>query len=393
MDNRTWANCASTTLSPICAILLALVPSAFAQEEGAGYRQAKAGYAFQFPRDHGSHPKFRLEWWYLTGHLRTTSQDDRRFGFQATFFRTALRPTVPRDGTEPVTDGDFDSHQAYLAHFAIFDAKNGRLHAEERLNRQGWDAHASSTDLDVRNGNWSLRRAPELTANAEGMLLKGSVLADARLSLQLVPAKPKVIFGKDGISRKSSASDSASHYVTFTRLRASGALDWLGTSYEVEGLAWMDHEFSSSQLGPDQVGWDWASIQLNDGRDLMLYRLRFENGEIDKASQLYWIAQDATVTPLPKHQWRWQARKTWTSPATGARYPIDIEITCFDPESEEDHLLRLRPLAEAQEIVGKLDSISYWEGACDVVDESGEVVGQAYVELTGYDGQLTDRLR
>jgi predicted secreted hydrolase len=202
-----------------------------------------------------------------------------------------------------------------------------------------------------------------------------------------------VIFGQDGISRKSATSNAASHYVTFTRLRTEGTVELLGETFTVEGETWMDHEFSSSQLSDDQTGWDWASIRLNDGRDIMLYRLRQRTGGADPFSQLTWVDQESQQTQLKTDQWSWKARRQWTSPHTNATYPIDIDVETIDPESGETRRLRLRPLVDDQEIVGKLDSLSYWEGACDVLDESDTVIGQAYVELAGYDGRLTERLR
>ena len=275
---------------------------------------------------------------------------------------------------------------------ALLDLETGKLHVEERLNRQGWDAYASTTDLDLRNGNWTLKRTPS-EAHPERMAIQSSIRSNARVRLTFTPAKPKVIFGQDGISRKSATSNAASHYVTFTRLRTEGTVELLGETFTVEGETWMDHEFSSSQLSDDQTGWDWASIRLNDGRDIMLYRLRQRTGGADPFSQLTWVDQESQQTQLKTDQWSWKARRQWTSPHTNATYPIDIDVETIDPESGETRRLRLRPLVDDQEIVGKLDSLSYWEGACDVLDESDTVIGQAYVELAGYDGRLTERLR
>ncbi len=373
-------------------ILLSLVTCLpGAAQEDDDFQRATPGYAFSFPRDHGSHPEFKLEWWYLTGHLREVATG-RRFGFHTTFFRAALRPW--EDEAKPPATPLFDNRQAFLAHVALLDVATGKLHVEERLNRQGWDAMASVADLAVTNGNWSLIHKPEQpTGHTETMTLRASILADARFELTLMPLKPKVIFGENGVSIKSSTGNSASHYVTFTRLATEGTLQLLGNTYRVEGLSWMDHEFSSSQLGPNQVGWDWASIQLIDGREIMLYRLRHRDGTADPASQFTWIDGESRQTALKSDAWEWKARRVWTSPDTKANYPIDIDVTCMDPENGQKRRLRLRPLHDAQEIVAKLDTISYWEGACEVLDETGEVIGQAYVELTGYDGRLGDRLR
>ena len=256
-------------------LLSLLMAAAVVIAEEPGFRKAEAGYRYAFPRDHGSHPEFKLEWWYLTGHLWTKGKE-RRFGFQATFFRAALRPPDSGQTETPL----FDSSQAYLAHLALLDVATGKLHVEERLNRQGWDAHASITDLKVHNGNWTLARVPSSNQ-------------------------------KDGVSMKSQSNGAASHYVTFSRLATQGTVRLLGETLAVEGQAWMDHEFSSSQLGPDQVGWDWASIQLHDGREIMLYRLRDQSGEADSYSQLTWIDQKSKQTPSGPSQWEWSARRSW----------------------------------------------------------------------------------
>jgi len=365
-------------------ILFALVIKSSLIAQDSGFREAKPNYDYQFPRDHGSHPDFKLEWWYLTGHLQSTDTG-RRFGFHATFFRTAI-------STAPPKSRFFDTTQGFLAHMALLDVETGKLHVEERLNRQGWDARASTKDLDVHNGNWILKRTPS-DAHAESMTIQSSIRSDARIKLTFTPSKPKVIFGRNGISRKSATSNAASHYITFTRLRTGGTLELLGETFSVEGETWMDHEFSSSQLGEDQTGWDWASIRLNDGRDIMLYRLRQRSGNVDPFSQLTWVDREAQQTRFEPEQWSWKARRQWTSPHTNAIYPIDIDVETIDPETEKTRRLRLRPLVDDQEIVGKLDALSYWEGACDVLDESDVVIGQAYVELAGYDGRLTERLR
>ncbi len=350
----------------------------------AAYRKAQAGYEFSFPRDHGSHPDFQIEWWYLTGHLWTTT--GRRFGFLATFFRSAIGEVSEQD--LPL----FRNGQGFLAHIGLLDATTGTFHVEERINRAGWDASAAEDDLVVRNGNWRLYREPQ-GDQTERLRLRTSILADALIDLTLVPTKPKVIFGKDGVSKKSATSDSASHYITFTRLQVDGTLQLLGETHRVEGQAWMDHEFSSSQLGPNQTGWDWASIQLDDGRELMLYQLRQANNQSDPFSKLTWISREGALTELKSGQWTWSARRQWTSPETKATYPIDFDLETQDPELGATLQLRLKPLQEAQEVIGKLDNVAYWEGACDVYDQGGQRVGRAYVELTGYDGRLSARLR
>jgi predicted secreted hydrolase len=326
-----------------------------------GFAVPQPGYRFSFPRDHGSHPEFKLEWWYLTGHL--FSKDGRRFGYQATFFRSA----APDHST-----------QLYLAHMAVVDVKRGIFYHQERLNRAGWDAEAATDNLEVRNGPWRLTMND---ATTERMQLQGGVHADVMFQLTLTPKKPRVIFGEDGVSRKGAAPTAASHYITFTRLGTTGTLKMGPQEIPVTGESWMDHEISSSQLTPEQVGWDWLSIQLRDDREIMLYRLRLRDGSADPASTLTWIEADGS---LQKQDFTWEVLERWQSPQTGANYPSLVRLKTTDPKTSQPIELTIRPLVADQELTGQLGGIPYWEGACRVTDGYGMEVGAAYMELTGY---------
>lgn len=332
---------------------------------------------FEFPRDHGAHPDFKIEWWYITGHLTTTEDQPRRFGFQATFFRNA----APRDLLSKST-GDappsFGHDQIYLAHMALIDVQTGRFLHQERLNRAGWNASASTRTLDVVNGDWSLR----MTGEGETMKLTGGVKAEASFSLTLSPLKPLVLFGDGGYSRKGPAPTAASYYLTYSRLAANGELTLGGVQSRVTGTAWMDHEISSSQLDKDQVGWDWLSVQFKDGRELMFYALRKTDGSFDPASSLTWIDRDGKAT---RANFRWEPVSRWTSPRSGASYPSRIRLTTTDPADSRERVFLIEPLHPDQELGGDLGGVTYWEGACRVVAENGEEAGSAYMELTGYD--------
>jgi len=334
-----------------------------------GFAVPQPGKVFSFPRDHGSHPEFKLEWWYVTGHLY--AKEGRRFGFQATFFRQAAPDR---------------SVQLHLAHMAVFDAATGKFYHQERLNRAGWDAGSSVETLDVKQGNWSLRLSdPAAGAGAERIELRGGVRAEAALALTLVPAKPLVIFGENSVSRKGAAPTAASYYLTFSRLKAEGELTLGEEKFAVTGEAWMDHEISSSQLDKNQVGWDWVSVQFTDGRELMMYRLRTREGGADPASTLTWVdAKSATQ----KKPFGWEVLDTWKSAATGAVYPSRVAITTTDPATGAAVRYTIEPLAREQELVGSLGGISYWEGACRVRDASGREVGSGFMELTGYAAEL-----
>ena len=345
-----------------------------------GFAVPQPGVRFSFPRDHGSHPDFKIEWWYLTGHLYAVDTPGRRFGFQATFFRQA----GPRGGSD--ANPQFGSAQLYLAHMALIDVTTGRFLHQERLNREGWDAASATDTLNVRNGDWSLRLADPADASTQPTLaLQGGIHSDAAFTLTLRAGKPLVVFGENGVSRKGSAVTAASYYLTFSRLLADGELTLHGErkseTFRVTGEAWMDHEISSSQLGAGQVGWDWLSIQFTDQRELMLYRLRLRDGTADPASTLTWI--DAAGR-LERRPFTWEVIERWTSPVTQAAYPTRLRITTTDPATQQPVAFTVEPLAEAQELPGSLGGVPYWEGACRIRDAAGKEVGSAYLELTGY---------
>jgi len=361
----------ATLLLALAAASLAGAPTPKTTPEGWALPQP--GHTFAFPADHGSHPDFRIEWWYVTGQLGAGS--GRRFGFQATFFRAA----GPK-GTQE--DPAFGSGQVFLAHMALTDVANQRFLDEERLNRDGWDAGAAAGRLDLHNGEWSLRES----AGPDGMDLVGGVRADASFSLHLTPSKPLAVFGEDGVSHKGADPSAASYYLTFSRLAAAGRVSVGGDTLDVRGEAWMDHEISSSQLGEGQVGWDWVCIQLADSRrELMLYRLRRADGSADAASSLQWVdASGRTIT----EPFTWQVSTAWKSPRDRAEYPARVLLGTVDPATGKPVTFRIEPLVADQELANAPGGGPYWEGACRVLGPSGEAAGSAYMELTGYAGPL-----
>ena len=356
-----------------------------------GFAIPRPGRRFEFPRDHGSHPEFKIEWWYVTGHLYTQAR--QRYGFQATFFRRSNAKADPNSispSIEPGVRQPFGHPELHLAHMAISDIKQQRFLFEERVNRVGWDASADETTLALRNGNWSMR----LDTNNTGVItLHGSIRAEVSFSLQLSPRKPLVIFGQDGVSRKGAAPAAASHYLTFPRLDARGTLSTDGGLQTVTGQAWMDHEISSSQLDQSQEGWDWASLQLQDGREIMVYRLRKKGGATDPHSQLAWIDAQGGIASFPADSFGWKVDGHWTSSKTGAKYPIQVTLETIDPATNQPKRFQLEPLVVDQEVCGRLGGVPYWEGACRVRDARGAEVGSAYLELTGYAGNLADQFR
>ncbi|MCH8473846.1 MAG: hypothetical protein LAT55_01290 [Opitutales bacterium] len=348
-----------------------------------GFRLPQPNRELPFPETHGSHPEYLIEWWYVTGHLFA---GDRRFGYQATFFRRAY----PADGHAPVLE-EFGADQLYLAHMALSDIESETFYFEERLNRDGWDAFAEVGRMDVRNGNWSLvMEDPE----TEEMFLQFTVEGKVQAELSLVPERPLVRFGEDGLSRKGEDPEAVSYYLSFSHLRSKGTLFVEGEEFTVEGLSWMDHEIASRQLGEDLEGWDWMAVHFDDGTALKAYQLRRPDGSPDPWSAFIWFDEENQKTTLYAEDFEWRRVGYWESPETGTRYPVEVELRAPHPKTESTLHLRIEPFFEAQEITGELGGTGYWEGACRVIDvNTGEVVGQAYMELVGYQAPVSATLR
>ncbi len=348
-----------------------------------GYAIPQPERHFSFPHDHGSHPDFAIEWWYITGHLLATN--DLQFGFQATFFRRAL---MPPGGTNHSPSTAFGNRQIYLAHMALVNKATGEFRYQERLNRDGWDAASATNTPDVRNGNWSLRLAPEKSGPPEVFQLQATIDADISFALTLTPNKPLVIFGTNGVSRKAADPSASSHYLTFPRLATTGTLTLGKANLAVTGEAWMDHEFSSSQLGAGQVGWDWLSLQLFDGRELMAYRMRRKDGSTDPFSTVAWIDRQGQVRQTGPGQFEWTVLKHWHSAKTGSDYPSLVQLKAVNPTTGQPEIFIVQPFVADQELTGKVGGVAYWEGACRVLDENQKEIGRAYMELTGYGQSL-----
>ena len=326
------------------------------------YKVALPGYHYDFPRDHFNHPDYRTEWWYYTGNVR--ARDGHRYGFELVFFRQGADR---RDAGNPST---WRVDDLYLAHLALTDIDAGHFRYWKRISRAGPGiAGVSFEDGRVWNGNWRVQwdkasDVQSLTAIAEG----------ASLSLRLTPAKRAVINGENGVSQKAAGAGRASYYVSFPRLTVEGQLN----GAEVTGTAWMDHEWFTQQLDSSQRGWDWFSVQLENGADLMLFDLRRADGTIDPYSSGTYIAKDGRVTHLKRDDFVLQPLEYWTSPKTGAKYPIKWRISV----PSMGIVLECAAALREQELVsGDEPGQTYWEGA---VTYSGPSPGVGYLEMTGY---------
>ena len=332
-----------------------------------GFARATQARALRFPQDHGPHPEYRSEWWYFTGNL--AGHGGRRFGFQLTVFRFALAPDPP------ARTSAWAARQVYMGHLAVSDVAARRFHAFERVSREALGlAGATADPVRVWVEDWSVQALPE----GDGFRLSAGE-AGVGLELTLRPAKPLVLQGDRGLSQKSAEPGNASYYYSYTRMSAAGQIRVGGEVVPVEGLAWMDREWSTSALGPDQVGWDWLALQLGDGRDLMFYRLRRRDGTVDPFSQGSVVQADGTARALRAEDVAVEVLAQWVSPRDGARYPARWRLRV--PSESLD--LTVEPLLADQEL---LLSVRYWEGAVRATGTSGgrPVAGYGYVELTGY---------
>jgi predicted secreted hydrolase len=345
--------------------LLLVLPQLMAQ-----YRTALPGYRYEFPRDHFNHPEFQTEWWYYTGDVK--SGDGHRFGFELTFFRQA----VDRD---PAKTTAWDVRDLYLAHLALSDLDGHRFYHVERTNRAGPRiAGVSNAVGRIWNGNWQI----EWQGNEQKL---NAVDESFELHFTLHAAKPPVIHGENGISQKAEGPGRASHYISLTRLDTHGRIELAGRNFDVAGLAWMDHEFFTHQLQPEQVGWDWLSLQLEDKTELMLFHIRRKDGSIDPYSAGTFVDATGTSTHLRAAEFTLQpVADTWTSPVTHAVYPIHWRISVPRFGIELDVTTPL----PSQELTGNAKlAPSYWEGAISLAGHKGPspLGGAGYLEMTGYD--------
>ncbi len=374
-----------------------------------GYARAVEPRSFRFPEDHGPHPRFRTEWWYLTGNL--AAEDGRRFGIQLTFFRNALTPP-PEDVTQTAPadrPSAWATRQTWFAHFALTDVAAGRFVSAERLVRgavglagaEVRSEHGEGTSgLDLWVADWTARTVPAGAAPgpaAAGLLPLRLRAADGAqekgigIDLVLRPDKPPVAHGEGGLSRKGGGPGNASYYYSFTRLPAEGTVVTGGERVAVTGRLWMDREWSTSALTPEQQGWDWFSLQLDDGRDLMVYALRLRSetsaeraGDVervlDSASSGTLVEPDGTARHLELSDVEIEPIDRWQSPRSGAVYPIRWRLRV--PDAGID-LMIATPVEDQELDVG----FRYWEGAVTAEGTSADrpVSGRGYVELTGYD--------
>ena len=356
-----------------------------AGQETAGFQRALGPKPLVFPQDFGPHPNYQTEWWYYTGNL--DDQDGHHFGYQLTFFRRALLP----EDKIPQRASDWATSQVYMAHFALTDVSGQRYQAVERLSRGAVGlAGAQGNPYQVWLQDWQVTATgPEnyqITARASSQ--DGLPFA---IDLAMIDIKRPILQGDQGFSQKGPEPGQASYYISQTRLETSGSVRVGEKVYKVIGYSWMDHEYSTSALSENQIGWDWFAIQFepvqsgapDQMNELMVFQIRRDDGSVDPYSSGTLIDPQGKAISLQKDQFQIEILETWQSPHSGATYPAGWIVRV--PEANLE--LTITPYLADQELNV---SYAYWEGAVKINGNFAglPVTGSGYVELTGYSGSM-----
>jgi predicted secreted hydrolase len=353
--------------SPIFFALL------LANAAAADWKIAEPGWGYEFPRDHQAHREFKTEWWYFTGNL--FDNEGHRFGYELTFFRHGIQPVAARDAKA----SRFIVDDLKFAHFAITDLARRKFQFDQKTSRGAFgEAGFDEGNRIAWIEDWNLTTTSDDSFDIAASSDFGSIRFHLRAT------KSPVIHGENGVSVKAAGGSSASHYYSMPRLESSGEVVVNGRARPVHGATWFDHEWSTSQLGKDEVGWDWLCLQFDDGAELMLYRMRLANGGMEPSSSGTWIAPDGTATHLQASDFQMTPTGFWKSTATGAQYPIGWRIVLPGQRAE----FTIKAALEDQEL--KLGTITYWEGAIDAIGtrEAKPIKARGYLELTGYAGRF-----
>jgi len=341
-------------------VALAVFSAGVCAEEGA----VVPGYVIELPRDEGSHPQFKTEWWYVTGWLENGAGEP--LGFQLTFFRT-------RTGIDQDNPSRFALRQVLFAHLAIGDPRRGSLLHHEKSARPGFGlADVAERKLDVYIDDWRLRREGD-------SYYAVAATEDLKVDLQLQPKAPPLLQGDQGFSQKGPDSRAASYYYSLPQLAVTGRVTIAGREQSVQGRAWFDHEWSRMYIDDRSQGWDWLGLNLDDGGAAMIFQMRGERESELWAAGSWRSGSSGEAIKYQPDEVAWKPLRYWRSPRTGIRYPIEWEVTIGD------RVVTLRPLMDDQEndASGSTGTI-YWEGAVRAFDAQNKVIGRGYLELTGY---------
>jgi predicted secreted hydrolase len=386
-------------LLPLVVLCVSGVFSATAQPASTvvtPFKQALPGYTLRFPQDEGTHPAFKTEWWYYTGHLSTNPTPPNAtetvgiYGYELTFFRTAITPN-PVQPTLTV----WKPNAFVLAHFAVTDVAQQRFAYQSQFERVNpYKTNFTSKPFGVQVNHWQLTtigRTP--TSNQPIVQLQAQLTPTKQqptpmgINLTLTPSKPVVLHGNNGLSQKASCKGCASYYYSFTRLATEGTITVGDKPLPVVGTSWMDHEFGSNQLTSTQVGWDWFALQLDNNTELMVYLIRNKSAKgtmgLDTNSAATWVAANGSSTHLTAKQFTVTPTGTWYSTASGGTYPSGWQLTI---PSKQVSLMVIPKVPQQELVFPSRTGLTYWEGACKVSGTVGKqaVTGNAYTELTGY---------
>ncbi|MDR9417982.1 lipocalin-like domain-containing protein [Gracilimonas sp.] len=356
------------------------VAEAMGGGDNEGYLRATGPREFIFPEDHGPHPGFRTEWWYYTGNVFT--EEGRQFGYQFTIFRSQLNPPDSNETAEAFGE-EWNTDQLYLGHFAISDVENEDHVFEERYSRGAAGLAGAQTEpYRIWLEDWEIKRIDSEGNNDKNfsVSIRAKMEDETALNLKFTPSKPLVLQGEDGYDPKGPEEGNASYYLAFTRMATEGTITKDGNEFEVSGSSWMDHEWSTSALGEEQEGWDWFSIQLSNGYDLMYYQLRNNDGSVSEFTTGSVIDPEGNKTTIDPSQVEITVEERWESPHSGAVYPSAWNIKI----PSENLNLQLNTLFPDQEMDV---SVRYFEGTLSVKGEinNQEISGTGFIEMTGYD--------
>ncbi|HDS15634.1 MAG TPA: carotenoid 1,2-hydratase [Proteobacteria bacterium] len=371
---RAYAGLIRRLLSALTTLLLGLTVAV----PLTAWEKALSPYNFSFPEDHGSHPKYQTEWWYVTGRL--TTPEDRHFGYQFTIFRQGIT-----EQPNPAETNPWQLRDLYMLHCGLTDLEEKKFYAHQDISRAGPGLAGAR-----ENGMETWLKGSRIAWSEEKQALELRALTpDYELVLELKPTYPPILNGDRGLSAKGSRPGQASHYYSWPRLTGTGKLEMAGRSLAVHSLSWLDREFATNQLGPEQAGWDWFAFHFDDGSALMLYRMRLKKGGQDPTSSGTWIFADGRSHHLTAAEFSLIPGKTWRSPKSGAEYPLHWQIRLTEPRPLQ---LQIKALLADQEMQTDVTTqTNYWEGAVSVTgrDPVGrETNGHGYLEMTGYDRAL-----
>lgn len=345
-----------------------------------GYLRATGPRDFVFPDDHGPHPGFRTEWWYYTGNVFT--DEGRQFGYQFTIFRSQLNSPDSLNSDQQFYS-NWNTDQLYLGHFAISDVEGEEHLFEERYSRGAAGlAGAKVEPYRIWLEDWEIIRVDPKTSDDKNfpVQLKAKMGEGSAIDLKVTPAKPLVLQGEDGYDKKGEEEGNASYYLAFTRMNTEGYITIKDQNYEVSGSSWMDHEWSTSALDREQEGWDWFSIQLSNGYDLMYYQLRNADGSVSEFTVGSLVDPNGNKITINPDEVELEVLNQWQSPHSGAEYPsrwimkipkhnLELELATLFPDQEMDV------------------SVRYYEGTLSVSGEMDEndITGNGFIEMTGYE--------